>query len=194
MVFKRVYINTPHVSRVRIRTCQTRSRSASVALMSSSTSRRRAPSTRTKRPAERPVPVSKPKANSNQVGVDVLADQLATGLRLGDPSNSRGKQKETPLSAEERRVVAMRSVNAALQSLSTALQAGGKATATKQASKTGVTAGSVASSGESALQSLRELRRVGSRGLDTERAALGVAAKLVGLEQVLLLHSRRLED
>ncbi|TFY82545.1 hypothetical protein EWM64_g1469 [Hericium alpestre] len=128
--------------------------------------------TTTKRPQLR----SKP----TQVSPDELADKLATGLTI---SKGKAKQNVTIETSEERRVAAMRAVNAALQGLSSLVQSGWKASTAKPpivrnaAGSTGAAAHAT-----SARTFLKNLRTMTPEDLDVEKAALSVVGKLIVLE------------
>ncbi|KAJ7598753.1 cysteine peptidase C50 [Mycena floridula] len=104
--------------------------------------------------------------------VDRLADQLASTLSL----KATGKKKAT-VNPEEQKVSAMRSVNAASQTLSTVAQSGWKNSTRKSTTLTEATAAASAAS-----KNLDTLRRLTPEDIDVERAAASVLAKLVALE------------
>ncbi|CAL1698705.1 unnamed protein product [Somion occarium] len=101
---------------------------------------------------------SKPSTSCNDV--DALAKHLASGLTL------KGKQKA--VNAEDTRVAAMRTVNAVSKQLSALLD--------KPSSRVTVKIGD-------ARKGLRMLREDGRSGVDVERAASSLVAKLVALNK-----------
>ncbi|KAG7448865.1 uncharacterized protein BT62DRAFT_946578 [Guyanagaster necrorhizus] len=108
--------------------------------------------------------------------VDCLADQLASGLNI----NTKGKEKaQTPvLTAERQRVVAMRAVNSASQSLASMVASGWKRS-TGDSPRKLTEAKSAATSAATHISSLRELC---PGDIDVERAAMSVLGKLVALD------------
>ena len=118
-----------------------------------------------------------------------LANRLASGLKITDdtiprkgPSNKTKSSKVAAKSPEECRALAMRSVNSVLQSLTSAVQAGWKAT-TSRASLSYTTTG-MSLLATTARTSLATLRGLSTGSVDVERAALSVVGKLVALEMV----------
>ncbi|KAK0220404.1 cysteine peptidase C50 [Armillaria fumosa] len=109
--------------------------------------------------------------------VDRLADQLASGLSI---TNAKGKEKaQAPvLSAERQRVVAMRAVNSASQSLASIVASGWKRS-TGDSPRKLTEAKSAATSAAAHITSLRELC---PGDIDVERAAMSVLGKLVALD------------
>lgn len=115
--------------------------------------------------------------------VDRLANKLGSNLKITDVAESStrtrkgtktvqaSKPSKTSPSPEESKSAAMRSINNILQTLSSMV--GGKSTSTRP------TASSSATTGRAALGVLRKLN---PEILDTERAALSMAGKLLSLD------------
>ncbi|SJK98717.1 uncharacterized protein ARMOST_01986 [Armillaria ostoyae] len=113
---------------------------------------------------------------SKTSAVDRLADQLASGLSI----TAKGKEKaQTPvLSVERQRVVAMRAVNSASQSLASIVTSDWKRS-TGDSPRKLTEARSAATSAATHIASLRELC---PGDIDVERAAMSVLGKLVALD------------
>lgn len=114
---------------------------------------------------------------------DELADQLAANLTI---TNGKGKQKAPP-SVEEKRLTAMRAVNAASQTLSATVKSGWKASSepsTVKGKKPSVTMSTAISSAAAVGKSLEELRLMSPGDVDVERAASSAVGKLIALEMV----------
>ncbi|KAI0064205.1 hypothetical protein BV25DRAFT_1914431 [Artomyces pyxidatus] len=108
---------------------------------------------------------------------DDLADKLAATLSI-----SKGKHVQTN-AKEEKRLLAMRAVNAASQGLSTVLKSGWKAPSGEPLeTKVGAGAFEAVQLTTSAKGSLAELRILAPEDVDVERAALSVAGKLLSLD------------
>jgi len=115
---------------------------------------------------------------------DQLAKDLAGKLKI---SNAKGKQKvreDEELDSEAKKLVSMRAVNSASQTLSNVAQSGWKK------STGGVSKTTVVSSAAEAAKHLGVLRRISHGDIDVERAALSVLGKLLVLEMVCcIFHS-----
>ncbi|KAJ7632765.1 cysteine peptidase C50 [Roridomyces roridus] len=98
-------------------------------------------------------------------------------LAISNPKG-KGKEKAATLSPEERRVAAMRAVNAASQELSVLVQSGWKPSSDTAPTKRS----SANSAAASVSKHLALLREVSPGELDIERAAGSVLGKLVTLE------------
>jgi len=112
---------------------------------------------------------------------DELAKDLASKLKI---SNANGKQKareEEELDFEAKKLVSMRAVNGASQTLSNVARSGWKRS-TGGVSKT--TVNTVVSSAAEAAKHLGVLRRISPGDIDVERAASSVLGKLFALEMV----------
>ena len=109
---------------------------------------------------------------------------------LADPglaiSKANGKKKTTALfqSDEQRRLVAMQSVNSASQSLSALVQSDWKRRSELPPNKKSSTQASANASAASAAKHLSTLREISPGDLDVERAASSVVGKLIALEMV----------
>jgi separase len=122
------------------------------------------------------------KTKKTAVSTEQLADQLAISLTV---SKQKGKQKASAvLSDEDPRILAMRSVNSASQSLSVAVQSGWKLSSGTTQSKSSSTLSNVTASAALAAKHLTILRSMCPNDVDVERAAVSVLAKLVALEMV----------
>ncbi|KAL0578391.1 separin protein [Marasmius crinis-equi] len=118
--------------------------------------------------------------SSKTTSVDRLAEQLATKLTVS--KDVKGKQKAPPtLSPEEQRAHSMRTINSASQHLSSLFQSGWRLSQEKSTPKSSVSNDALAS-GSKAVDHLVILRRLCSRDVDIERAAMSVLGKLVALE------------
>ncbi|KAK1232899.1 separin protein [Marasmius sp. AFHP31] len=134
------------------------------------------PSTTLRRTATRQPPSASRKATS----VDQLAEQLATNLVVS--KDIKGKQKAAPsMTPEEQRAHSMRNINSASQHLSSLFQSGWRQSQEKSTQKSSVSSDAIASASKAATN-LQTLRKLGSRDVDIERAAMSVLGKLVALE------------
>jgi separase len=95
-----------------------------------------------------------------------------------------GKQKHFSQSAEEQRSAAMRSVNAAIQTLASIVNSHGKATSYSATGKKTSTSDCVKAAKTTALKALRELRKISPGNFDVERAASSVITRLVAIGEV----------
>ena len=122
-----------------------------------------------------PKQTAKTRANADQ-----LANDLAKQLNIG---TAKGKQKASneATSPESTKLESMRSINAASQALSTAVQSGWKNSSTNPSK---VTLNTVNSSAKEVTRHLETLRRLCPGDIDVERAAASVLGKLVALEMV----------
>lgn len=115
--------------------------------------------------------------------VDDLANDVAAKLSISDPK-TKGKAKAVPqcsaISTEARSRNAMQAVNAVSKKLASALDENTSIGSRRE----------VETWATSARDGLRELRKLGSAGTDTERAASSIAGKLITLEMVCLYPSR----
>ncbi|KAL4079673.1 hypothetical protein J3A83DRAFT_4211529 [Scleroderma citrinum] len=100
-----------------------------------------------------------------------------------------GKQKvdsrraETlPSTPEQDKVAAMRAVNASLQTLSSVVQSGWKASQTDTSKKPDAIRGKMDNAVEDAGRALEKLRRMCPEDMDVERAASSLIGKLLALE------------
>ncbi|KAL0066927.1 separin protein, partial [Marasmius tenuissimus] len=132
--------------------------------------------TTTRRTATRQPPSTSRKATS----VEQLAEQLATNLVVS--KDVKGKQKAAPsMTPEEQRAHSMRNINSASQHLSSLFQSGWRQSQEKSAQKSSVSSDAIASASKATIN-LQTLRKLGSRDVDIERAAMSVLGKLVALE------------
>ncbi|KZT24871.1 hypothetical protein NEOLEDRAFT_1134566 [Neolentinus lepideus HHB14362 ss-1] len=120
--------------------------------------------------------------------IDELAEQFASGLNVSNPKDVKGKRKVPAPPSQDYRRIAMRQVNEASQYLSSAVQAGWKASASSKlrpTSKTSTGSWSVSRIGKTVQQvreSLQKLRELNSDDMDVDRAASSMIGKLVNLE------------
>ena len=123
------------------------------------------------------------KGKAPAVSTEEITDQLASKLTISKAKSTRNGVTRVP--TPERRIVAMRTVNGASQSLSTVMKTGWKAPGEDPAVKK-----SVANTHEafglatSARAALGDLRAISPGDVDTERAAIAVAGKLLSLDMV----------
>ncbi|KAI0266095.1 peptidase family C50-domain-containing protein [Gloeopeniophorella convolvens] len=118
---------------------------------------------------------------------DELASQLASKLTVSKAKTTRSTAKrdapDAPKTPQERRVSAMRSVNAASQGLGAVVKTGWKAPSevppTKKPAAAPHEAFGLATSARIALE---ELRGISPGDVDVERAAISIAGKLLGLD------------
>ena len=123
------------------------------------------------------------KGKAPAVSTEEITDQLASKLTISKAKSTRNGVTRVP--TQERRIVAMRTVNSASQGLSTVMKTGWKAPGEDPAVKK-----SVANTHEafglatSARAALGDLRAISPGDVDTERAAIAVAGKLLSLDMV----------
>ncbi|TFK48944.1 hypothetical protein OE88DRAFT_1737166 [Heliocybe sulcata] len=117
---------------------------------------------------------------------DELADKLASGLIISQ--DSKGKRRIPTATTRDERSAAMRVVNEASQGLSSAVQAGWKASSSSKVRSAGKTiAGpwsvfTINKTVQTAEEFLQKLRILNPEDMDVERVAMSMAGKLVNLE------------
>ncbi|KAF8155999.1 cysteine peptidase C50 [Crassisporium funariophilum] len=117
--------------------------------------------------------------------VPSAADQLAGNMAKLTISNAKGKQRaeESVVSSEHSRLVSMRAVNAASQTLSGIIQSGWKRSSSGSSKGT---LQSLNTASSAASTHIAILRRLCPDDIDVERAAASVLGKLVALGMVQL--------
>ncbi|KZT63999.1 hypothetical protein DAEQUDRAFT_815284 [Daedalea quercina L-15889] len=115
------------------------------------------------------------RTKTNTITPDDLANEVAKKLTIKDSRTTKGKSKiaPSPLTVEERRANAMRTVNTISKTLSELIASG----SVKKSQ------GVIEEMINSARHALRELRELNPGDVDIERAASSVAGKLVSLER-----------
>src|SRR5258705_10254051 len=124
------------------------------------------------------------KSRKPALTADQLAKDLADNLSI---DNGKRKQKDQEdhwqvTNSEAKKLVSMRAVNSASQTLSNVTQSDWKKSTGGTSSKT--TLNTVVSSAAEAAKHLRVLRRISPGDIDVERAALSILGKLIVLEMV----------
>ena len=123
------------------------------------------------------------KGKAPAVSTEDSSNQLASTLTISKAKSTRNGVTRVP--TPEKRILAMRTVNGASQGLSTVMKTGWKApsedsTVKKSAANTHEAFG-LATSARAALE---DLRAISPEDVDTERAAITVAGKLLSLDMV----------
>ena len=123
------------------------------------------------------------KGKAPAVSTEDISNQLASTLTISKAKSTRNGVTRVP--TPEKRIISMRTVNGASQGLSTVMKAGWKApsedpTVKKSAANTHEAFG-LATSARAALE---DLRAISPGDVDTERAAITVAGKLLSLDMV----------
>lgn len=107
-----------------------------------------------------------------------LATTLETKLTISD-AKGKSKAKTTQPTVEERRINAMRDINATSRSLSAVLDSASQRTSSVKYDDT-----SIFESVSTAKSALQMLRKLSPGEMDIERAASSIVGKLVSLEMV----------
>ncbi len=145
---------------------------------------------KTRRPlvaSEKQANVGKKKAATVSTGdiTNGLASTLTISKAKGARNGAVTERSEAPKSTQDRRVSAMRAVNAASQGLTAVMKSGWKAPrAQPSATKSTATTHEAFDLVASARTALGDLRVLSPGDVDVERAAISVAGKLLSLDMV----------
>ena len=147
----------------------------------------------TRAKARRPVVAPEKRAGAGRKAAPVsagdIANTLASTLTISKAKGARNgaatEHSEAPKSTQDKRVAAMRAVNAASQGLTSVMKSGWKAPrAEPSAKKSTATTHEAFDLAASARTTLGDLRVLSPGDVDVERAAISVAGKLLSLDMV----------
>ena len=143
----------------------------------------------TRAKARRPVVAPEKQTEAGRKAAAVSANRLASTRTISKAKSARNgaatEHSGAPESTQDKRVSAMRAVNAASQGLTSVMKSGWKAPRAEPSAKKSTAATHEAFDlATSARTTLGDLRVLSPGDVDVERAAISVAGKLLSLDMV----------